>query len=39
MDDRGVTILNEDPAKTAAFLKAESESWANIIKSAKIKVD
>jgi tripartite-type tricarboxylate transporter receptor subunit TctC len=39
MDDRGVTILNEDPAKTAAFLKAESESWANIIKSANIKVD
>ena len=39
MDDRGVTILNENPAKTAAFLKAESASWANIIKSANIKVD
>jgi tripartite-type tricarboxylate transporter receptor subunit TctC len=39
LDDRGVTILNEDPAKTTAFLKAETESWAKIIKSANIKVD
>jgi tripartite-type tricarboxylate transporter receptor subunit TctC len=39
LDDRGVTILNEDPAKTTAFLKAETESWAKIINSAKIKVD
>lgn len=39
LDARGVTILNEDPAKTAAFLKAESENWAKIIKSANIKVD
>jgi len=39
LDDRGVTILNEDPAKTTAFLKAETESWAKIIQSANIKVD
>lgn len=39
LEDRGVTILNEGPAKTAEFLKAESESWARIIKAANIKVD
>ena len=39
LEDRGVTILNENPAQTAAFLKAESESWAKVIKAANIKVD
>lgn len=39
LEGRGVTILNEGPAKTAEFLKAESESWARIIKAANIKVD